>query len=72
MHKEVKELYFADDGTPFEENKEACEVYDTLYYKLYKMIEHGKVLFWNYSGKFVRDQLLNYKWNTVDKLCYYT
>ena len=71
MRSEVKELYFADDGTPFEENKEACEVYDHLYHKVYQMIEYGKVLFWNYKGELVRSQLLNYTWNADDKLCYY-
>lgn len=71
MYKETKELYFADDCTPFEENKEACEVYDVLYHKLYKMIEYGRVLFWNSKGELVWDKLLSYKWNTNDKLCYY-
>ena len=71
MYKETKELYFADDNTPFEENKEACEVYDALYLKLHKLIRHGRVLFWNYKGEPVWDQLLGYKWNTTDKLCYY-
>lgn len=71
MHKETRELYFADDGTPFEECKEACEVYDALYHKCYNMIEYGKVLFWNYKGELIRSQLLSYTWNKDDKLCYY-
>ena len=71
MRKELKELYFADDGTPFEENKEACEAYDIVYHKVYKMIWHGRVLFWNYNNEFFNDKLLTYKWNEKDKLCYY-
>lgn len=71
MKKETKELYFADDGTPFEENKEACEAYDIVYHKVYKMIEYGKVLFWNYKGELIWSQLLNYTWNKDDQLCYY-
>lgn len=71
MYKETRELYYADDGTPFEENKEACEVYDALYHKCFEMIEHGKVLFWNYKGELVRSQLLSYRWNKEDKLCYH-
>lgn len=71
MHKELKELYFADDGTPFEENKEACEAYDIVYHKVYKMIWYGRVLFWNYNNEFFNDKLLTYKWNEKDKLCYY-
>ena len=70
MQKIEKELYFADDGTPFEENKEACEAYDFVYHKVYKMISQGKVVFWNYKNEFLNDKLLNYKWNTDDKLCY--
>ncbi len=71
MHKVRKELYFADDGTPFEENREACEAYDIVYHKVYKMIWYGRVLFWNYKNEFFNAKLLNYKWNKDDKLCYY-
>ena len=71
MRKETKELYFADDGTPFEENKEACKAYDILYHKCHTMIEYGKVLFWNYKGELVRTQLLSYIWNKDEQLCYY-
>lgn len=63
--------YFADDGTPFGENKEACEAYDTVYKKVYKMIWHGRVLFWTYKNEFFNDKLLTYQWNDTDKLCYY-
>lgn len=71
MRKEKIEVYFADDGTPFNENREACEVYDALYHKVHRLIEYGKVLFWNYKGELVRSQLLDYTWNADDKLCYY-
>jgi hypothetical protein len=71
MQKITKELYFADDGTPFKEDKEACEAYDHVYHKAYRMICYGKVLFWTYKGEFFNDRLLTYKWNEKDKLCYY-
>lgn len=71
MYKERKELYFADDGTPFEENRLACEAYDYVYHKIYSLIEYGKVLFWNYKCELVNKNLLDHKWNTEDKLCYY-
>ena len=34
MREEVITRYIADDGTPFEENKEACKVYEDLCHKL--------------------------------------
>lgn len=71
MKTETKELYFADDGTPFEQNKEACEAYDKVYHKVYKMIWYGKVLFWTYKNEFFNEKLLSYQWNEKDKLCYY-
>ena len=70
MKTETKKLYFADDGTPFGENKEACEAYDQVYHKVYKMIWYGKVLFWTYKNEFFNEKLLSYKWNEKDKLCY--
>lgn len=69
MKTETKKLYFADDGTPFGENREACEAYDQVYHKVYKM--NGRVLFWNYKNEFFNAKLLTYKWNEKDKLCYY-
>lgn len=73
MKKLTKEHYFADDGTPFEENKEACEVYDALYHKVYRMIYLGRVLFWNYKGELMNHnpKIYGYTWNADDKLCYY-
>jgi hypothetical protein len=70
MRKETIVQYIADDGTPFED-REACEAYDAVYHKCYKMIEHGKVFFWNADGEFIRDRLLSYTWNKVEQLCYY-
>ena len=32
MREETIVSYFADDGTPFEQNKDACKIYEELCY----------------------------------------
>ena len=68
MTEKTLTLYFADDGTPFKENKDACKIYDELCQKYKRWLGRGTVMFWNGSEEYMNFELMDYTF--ADNLCY--
>lgn len=68
MRAETIISYFADDGTPFEQNKEACEIYDKLCAKTKTWLRRGTVMFWDALETYMNFDLIDYTFK--DKTCY--
>ena len=68
MTEKTMTLYFADDGTPFKENKDACKIYDELCQKYKLLLGRGTVMFWDGSEEYMNFELMDYTF--ADNLCY--
>lgn len=68
MRTETIVAYFADDGTPFKQNKDACEIYDRLCAKIKTWLRRGTVMFWDGSETYMNFELIDYTF--ADNLCY--
>lgn len=68
MKTETVVNYFADDGTPFKQNKDACEIYDKLCAKTKTWLRKGTVMFWDGSESYMNFELIDYTF--ADNLCY--
>ena len=68
MVEKTLTLYFADDGTPCKENKDACKIYDELCQKYKRWLGRGTVMFWNGSEEYMNFELMDYTF--ADNLCY--
>lgn len=68
MRTETIVAYFADDGTPFKQNKEACEIYDKLCQKYKTWLRRDTVMFWDGYETYMNLELIDYTF--ADKLCY--
>ena len=68
MRTETIVAYFADDGTPFKQNKDACEIYDKLCAKTKNWLRRGTVMFWDGSETYMNFELIDYTF--ADNLCY--
>ncbi len=60
MREETIVSYFADDGTPFEQNKDACKIYEDLCHKYKTLLYKGDVMFWNHYSKYINLDLVDY------------
>ena len=60
MREETIVSYFADDGTPFEQNKDACKIYEELCQKYKTWLRRGDVMFWNHYSKYINFDLIDY------------
>ena len=67
MTEKTMTLYFADDGTPFKENKDACKIYDELCQKYKLWLGRGTVMFWDRYEKYMNFDLMDYTFQ--DKKC---
>lgn len=68
MTEKTLTLYFADDGTPFKENKDACQIYDKICQKYKLWIGRGKVMFWSHQEKYMNFDIMDYTFK--DDKCY--
>ena len=68
MTEKTMTLYFADDGTPFKENKDACEIYDQICRKYRLWLGRGTVMFWSPQEEYMNLELMDYTF--ADNLCY--
>ena len=68
MTEKTMTLYFADDGTPFKENKDACKIYDELCRKYKNWLVRGVVKFWDGDEQYLNPELIDYTF--ADNLCY--
>ena len=60
MTEKTMTLYFADDGTPFKENKDACKIYDELCQKYKLWLGRGTIMFWDGYEEYMNfDEALN-------------
>lgn len=62
MRTETKELYFADDGTPFEQNMLACIKYDHICAQYKEWLRSGKVMFWSKEEQYLNYDLIEYEY----------
>ena len=60
MREETIVNYFAEDGTPFEQDKNACIVYENLCKTYKEWLAKGIVMFWNHYSKYLNFDLLDY------------
>lgn len=60
MREEHITRYIADDGTPFNENKEACKNYEDLCHKIKLLLGKGTVMFWDHYEKYMNFDLYEY------------
>lgn len=76
MRSENVTLYYADDGTPFKDNKLACETYEKICHRTKQLIMSGKLKFWGTLDtstgkcKYLLNELLDFGFNPKEKLCY--
>lgn len=77
MRSENVTLYYADDGTPFKDNKLACEAYEKICRKTRQLIMSGKLKFWGPleastgKGKYLLNELLDFEgFDSKKRLCY--
>lgn len=71
MQSETVTLYYAEDGTPFKDNKLACEAYEKCCVKIRQLIMSSKIKFWSSSGKRLINELLDiYSFDKETKKCY--
>lgn len=68
MRQETIVHYFAEDGTPFDTNKLACQSYETLCIKYKKWLQDGKVMFWDHYENYINFELCDYTF--TDNICY--
>lgn len=68
MREETLTRYIADDGTPFVENKLACQQYEMLCNKYKDWLRTGKVMFWSHCGEYLNFDLCEYTF--TDRVCY--
>ena len=68
MRAETTVSYFADDDTPFGQNKDACVIYDELCTKIKNWLRRGTVMLWDGSETYMNFELIDYTF--ADKLCY--
>jgi hypothetical protein len=68
MRNEQTVKYFAEDNTPFGEDREACLKYEALCKSYKGFISKGLVQFWHHSGKFLNPELIDFVY--TDKTCY--
>jgi hypothetical protein len=69
MREETVVSYFANDGTPFKQNKEACIIYENLCVKVKNWLHKGTIMLWDGSESFMNPELLEYTF--ADKLNYF-
>ena len=69
MQKIEKVLYFADDGTPFEENRAACEVYEKLCIHYRRLFVRGDIMFWDHYENYMNYKFAEYAYK--DDNCSY-
>lgn len=60
MREETVVSYFADDGTPFKQNKEACIIYENLCTKVKSWLHKGTIMLWDGSESYMNPELLEY------------
>ena len=60
MREETVVNYIADDGTPFEVNKIACQHYEMLCNKYKQWLQDGKIMFWDHYGNYLNFELCEY------------
>jgi hypothetical protein len=63
MQKVEKVLYYADDGTPFEENRTACEIYEQLCARYRKLLVRGDIMFWDHCENYLNFKFYEYTYN---------
>ena len=68
MTEETVVNYFAEDGTPFEQDKDACIVYENFCKTFKEWLVKGTVMFWNHYSKYLNFDLLDYTF--VDNTSY--
>lgn len=68
MRTETITLYFAEDGTPFNQDKEACEYYENFCIKIKTWLQKGLIRFWDGSETYLNSKLINYTF--TNNLCY--
>lgn len=69
MREEQFTEYIADDGTPFEQNKEACIIYENLCVKVKNWLHKGIIMFWDGFESYMNFELLEYTF--ADRLNYF-
>ena len=68
MRTENIVFYFADDGTPFNQDRDACEHYDRFCLKIKNWLQKGIIKFWDGSETYMNPKLIDYTF--VDNLYY--
>ena len=73
MRTENIVFYFADDGTPFNQDRDACEHYDRFCLKIKNWLQKGIIKFWDGSETYMNPKLIDYTFvdNNVSFQYYY-
>ena len=70
MREETIVEYIADDGTPFNTDRYACQQYEVLCQKYKEWLRTNKVVFWSHYKKYMNPDLTEYSFGEGDGVNY--